>query len=111
MVTKPTPDDRYAELRIHLFSGGEAEPQQNRGFGKTALVVGGRIFCMFPRGQLVVKLPKERVDALVDAGWGVRFDANKGTPMKQWLRVDPAHEADWMALAEEALAFVKAEKR
>jgi len=100
-------NDRYAQLRTTLLSGGEAQPQTSRGFGTTALVVGGRIFCMRPRDRLVVKLPKARVDALVEAGWGVRFDANKGRPMKQWLTVDPAHEQDWLALAEEALAFVK----
>lgn len=40
---------------------------------------------MFVGGQLVVKLPKARVDALVGAGEGARFDGNKGTPMKEWL--------------------------
>ena len=27
--------------------------------------------------------------------------------MKQWLTVDPAREADWSPLAEEALAFAR----
>jgi len=106
-----TPTERYADLRIALLSGGEAEPQTSKGFGTTALTVGGKIFCMLPRGRLVVKLPKARVDALVEAGWGARFDANKGVAMKQWLTVDPSREGDWQTLAEEALAFVKAEKR
>ena len=105
-----TPEDRYAELRVHFFARGEVEPQQSRGFGGSALTIHGRIFALCTRGRLVVKLPKERVDELIAANRGVRFDANKGTPMKQWLTVDPAHEGDWQALAEEALAFVKTVK-
>jgi hypothetical protein len=63
---------------------------------------------MLSRGQLVVKLPKRRVDQLVDAGAGERFDANKGRPMKEWLRVATGREADWDGLAAEALAFAEA---
>lgn len=41
--------------------------------------------------------------ALVTAGEGVRFDANKGTPMKEWFALDPASPLGWPALADEAL--------
>jgi hypothetical protein len=41
------------------------------------------------RGRFVVKLPAERVTALVEDGHGARFDANKGTPMREWLSLDP----------------------
>jgi hypothetical protein len=44
--------------------------------------------------------------ALVTAGEGVRFDANKGTPMKEWFALDPASEQAWLPLAQEALEFV-----
>ncbi|MGH3471932.1 MAG: hypothetical protein ACRDPG_07790 [Nocardioidaceae bacterium] len=61
---------------------------------------------MLVRGRLVVKLPKARVDALVAAGDGVRFDANKGTPMKEWLSIDPDATLDWLPLAREAMQHV-----
>ena len=61
---------------------------------------------MVVRGRLVVKLPQPRVDALVASGQGVRFDANKGTPMKEWLSLDPTSPMDWEELAREALHFV-----
>jgi hypothetical protein len=60
---------------------------------------------MFVRGQLVLKLPRQRVDELVAGGHGVRFDANKGTPMKEWFSLDPESALDWSALAHESLAF------
>jgi len=47
------------------------------------------------------------VDALVEAGDGVHFDANKGTPMREWLSLDPRSGQDWLALAGEALDFAR----
>jgi hypothetical protein len=66
---------------------------------------------MLVRGRLVVKLPADRVNALVASGAGVPFDANKGTPMKEWLSLDPDSDCDWLALATEGLEFARAAKR
>jgi hypothetical protein len=63
-----------------------AEQLNVAGFGADTLRVNNKIFAMPVRGRLVVKLPKARVDALASAGQGVRFDANKGTPMREWRR-------------------------
>ncbi len=104
-----TPQARYDRLCEAFFRRGEAAPSEKKGFGGSALTVNGRIFAMLTRERLVVKLPKARVDALVVSGGGVRFDANKGRPMKEWLTIDPALEAEWAALAEEALGFVRGE--
>ena len=60
---------------------------------------------MFVRGQLVVKLPAPRVDELVGDGHGDRFDANKGTPMRDWFSLDPGSALAWPPLAREALDF------
>jgi hypothetical protein len=102
-----TPEDRFDALVDELVgTAGVTPPSPGRGFGSSALRVENRIFAMFVRGQLVVKLPKAQVDALVGAGDGVRFDANKGTPMKEWFALDPASELAWLPLARDALAFV-----
>ncbi|WP_410564402.1 hypothetical protein [Amycolatopsis sp. cmx-4-61] len=50
--------------------------------------------------------PEERFEDLVDGGHGVRFDANKRTPMREWLAQDAGSPQPWSALAEEALEFV-----
>jgi len=55
----------------------------------------------------VLKLPAGRVDELVGAGEGVRFDANKGTPMKEWFSLDPESGLPWPPLAREALEFAR----
>lgn len=78
------------------------------GFGTNAgLRVSGKIFAMLVRGELVVKLPRDRVDELVDAGTVERFDAGKGRPMKEWASVPPSASRRWKALVEEARAFVR----
>ncbi len=102
-----SPEERFEQL-VDEFSQipGVTPPDGSRGFGSHALRVRKKIFTMVVRDRLVVKLPKARVDELVDSGQGIRFDANKGTPMKEWLSLDPASPMDWGELAREALAFV-----
>jgi len=76
------------------------------GFGRNeGLRVGGKIFAMLVRGELVVKLPSDRVDELVDAGVAVRFDAGKGRPMREWASVAPSASRRWRGLVEEARTF------
>ncbi len=81
---------------------------ESRGFGANALKVNNRIFAMLASDQrFVVKLPRARVDALVAAGLGERFDPRRtGRVMKEWLVVGPRREARWLALAKEAMEFV-----
>jgi hypothetical protein len=101
-----TPDDRFEALVGELLAvPGVTPPGPGRGFGSHALRFDNKIFAMLVRGRLVVKLPRARVDALVSAGEGIRFDANKGTPMREWLSLDPVSRVDWETLAGEALDF------
>jgi hypothetical protein len=105
-------EDRFEELVAgYSVVDGVTRPGGPRGFGSGALKIDGKIFAMFVRGRLVVKLPRARVDELVDNGEGTRFDANKGTPMKEWLSLDPESRLPWQALSEEALTFVRGRRR
>ena len=80
---------------------------KSRLFGSKALKVHDKIFAMVSSsGHFVVKLPKARVDALVNSGDGGRFEASQGRPAKEWLQVDPESGQDWLELAREALEFV-----
>lgn len=78
-----------------------------KGFGSSALKVHGKIFAMVSSaGAFVVKLPKQRVEELVAAGQGQRFDPGHGRLMKEWLALEKGSTQEWLALAQEALQFV-----
>jgi hypothetical protein len=103
------PEIRYQDLIDDLLGcPGVTPPPGGSGFGRAAVRFRRKIFVMFVRGRLVLKLPAARVDDLVAAGDGVRFDANKGTPMREWLSLDPESGLPWLPLAREALGFAQA---
>ena len=103
------PEERFEGLVGELLGyPGVTPPSGGSGFGRGALRWEKKIFAMLVRGRLVVKLPAPRVDALVSGGDGVRFDANKGTPMKEWFSLDPESGLAWLPLAREALDFARA---
>ena len=71
------------------------------------LKVKGKLFAMQVGDELVVKLPKQRVEALVRSGQARQFDPGHGRLMKEWATV-AADAAPWRALAEEAYEYVAA---
>ena len=79
-----------------------------RQFGSAALKVKGSIFAMMMDDRLVLKLPADRVAALIADGPGEPFGAGKGKPMREWVSLAPDPESE--RLAEEAYTFVKASK-
>jgi hypothetical protein len=51
---------------------------------------------------LLLKLPSERIDALIENGVGERFSTGAGRPKKEWVTIAPTYAALWKGLAEEA---------
>ena len=77
-----------------------------RRFGASALKVDGKIFAMLVGGELVVKLPRERVDDLVDSGMGKPFESGQGRVMKEWVALDAVDAREWGKLTRAAREFV-----
>ena len=101
--------ERYLAIVDDLVGiDGVTPPPGGSGFGRGSLRYRGKIFAMLVRGRLVVKLPEARVAELITAGAGTAFDANKGTPMREWVSVSAGSRLDWRTLAEEALVFARA---
>src|ERR1700739_1915843 len=99
---------RFEDLIIEFNDvEGVTPPRGGGGFGRSALRYEGKIFAMLVRGRLVLKLPAARVTALIRSGDGAAFDANKGTPMREWLSLDPGSDLNWLSLATEALEFAR----
>lgn len=104
-----TPEERFAALVDEFISEPSVSPpQRGNAFGASALKIHGKVFAMLSGGKLVLKLPRQRVDALVTARAGARFDPRRdGRLMKEWIVVDSTSDEEWLSLAQEALAFVR----
>jgi YjbR protein len=79
--------------------------EEGAAFHNRGLKVGGKIFAMLVQGELVVKLPADRVAQLVGDGTGRPFESGRRV-MKEWVSVPPSDETEWLALAREAHRFV-----
>lgn len=88
------------------------EPRVSVGklFASVGLRVDGKIFAMVVRGQLVVKLPKARVDELVAKKAGRYFQIGPARVMKEWLSMT-ASKPDALTLGREAFHFVGGDRQ
>jgi hypothetical protein len=99
-----TAAQRYGALASGLLDEPGVTLSDSRGFARGALMIHGKLLAALRGEALLMKLPAERVRALIASGHGAPFDANKGKPMKEWVLAKMS--ADWDALAREAKAFV-----
>ena len=80
----------------------------SRTFGLWALQVDKKTFAKISSaGHFLVRLTKQRVDALTTAGRGRRYEPRRGRPMNEWLDVHSESSDEWRELALEALSFVR----
>lgn len=73
-------------------------------FGFDCLRVKGKVFAKLHNGNLVMKLPADRITALVDSDQ-VRSYEHRGRLMKEWGVI--SRSKDIIALAEEARVFTE----
>ncbi|HTL39977.1 MAG TPA: TfoX/Sxy family protein [Pseudolysinimonas sp.] len=80
-----------------------------RMFSTTGLSVRGKIFAVVNHaGNLMVKVPEARADALEADGRGTRM-VMRGRRMREWVEMPPERgAAEWDDLLAEAYAYVDA---
>ena len=110
-LQQSSPDERYAEIvRLILVQDSKVTSELNspkRQFGMSGgMKLKGKLFAFLGRGRLIIKLPKDRVDSLVSAGYGERCEMGKGRLMKEWIAVDEKSYEEWLSLALEAKEFL-----
>ena len=88
-----------ARIAQALARDGEIETRSM--LASSGLATGGKVFAMFVRGCLVVKLPRERVAALMASGQGTAFESG-GRLMKEWAVLPEETQDDHVALTREA---------
>ena len=97
--------DLFWALAEPLISTGAAERGTMMGF--PCLRTGGKFFASLHHqsSDLIVKLPRERVLELIEAGVGESF-APAGRTFREWVAVVTPDEARWDGLIREAREFV-----
>jgi TfoX/Sxy family transcriptional regulator of competence genes len=102
-------DPRFAPV-IAAFAR-DKQVTTGKMMASVGLKVGGKIFAMMSRGKFVAKLPKNRVDELVQSGAGAYFDPRRdGRLMKEWIEL-AGPKPPWVELATEAYRFVKSKTK
>src|SRR6516165_5398175 len=106
---EPGIDPRFAPIVAALPR--DRQVKCGRMFSSNSVLnVNGKIFAMLTKGNLVVKLPRDRVDEMVSSGHGNHFDPGHGRLMKEWVVVGPG-KLDWIELAREARRYVMGSKK
>jgi len=96
---------------VAAFAGESISVEEGWGSSNVVLKSSGKIFVMLVGSEIVMKLPKSRVDELVAAEKGRRFDPRRdGRLMKEWV-VLSSKTSKLTALAREAHAFVAGNRR
>jgi hypothetical protein len=75
--------------------------------GFPCLRVSGAFFasCDHRTGDLIIKLPRQRVQELITTGIGKPF-APAGRTFREWVLIDNRDPARWAALIDEARTYV-----
>lgn len=80
-------------------------------FGANALRVHGKIYAALTRKFcLLLKLPPARVAELLAAKRANPMESG-GRVMKGWITLAPDNKSEWIALSDEARAFVTSERK
>ena len=83
----------------------DPEVERTQMMGHPALKTRGKMFAISFGDDLVVKLGRQVVDAMIAAGEAKPFDpGGNGRPMRDWAQVPPSE--DWVELAEDAKALL-----
>jgi hypothetical protein len=99
------PEALFWELAEDLYVNPAVTRSTMMGF--PCLRINGGFFACVERstGNLIVKLPSERVTELVASDVGIPFAPN-GKVFREWVALRHSDEDVWVALIAEAQAFV-----
>ena len=102
----PKPDNADTQLdRLCNALGKSVGAVKGKALSREAITVDGKIVAFISKGRLVVKLPSDRIAALLESGEATPM--RMGTRvMKQWLSVAYSTAARWVELAEESARYV-----
>jgi hypothetical protein len=72
-----------------------------------AITTRGRVYAFATKASVIVKLPADRVSALIEAGVGAPCTTGKA-PLREWVCLEPSDEDECLEYFVEARRFVGA---
>ena len=97
-------EDVYKELKDHFMDDDEVVV--NSGKGAQGIKHNNKMFIMFYKGDLLVKLSPDRIQELISSGDGQAFDPGTGKVMKDRVLIPHSKKELWIALCEESKRYV-----
>lgn len=99
--------EHFWDIADRMIASGQVEEGTMMGHHCLRATSGGGFVATVQRssGDLVVKLPKDRVDQLIDAGHGFPF-APAGKVFTEWVHIPADTGNTWQELLEESIEFV-----
>ena len=94
----------YDQIKDHFRNDDQVIV--NFGKGAQGIKFGKKLFVMFYKGELVVKLSPKRVSELLSNGEGLPHDVGTGRPMKDWIRFPVSKKYQWIKYCEESKSYV-----
>jgi hypothetical protein len=93
-------DDVYQEVKTHFALDKDVEVLS--GSGAQGIKYGKKLFAMFTKGDLLIRLPPDRVSEVVASGDGLPYDPGTGKPMKKMVLIPVSKKDLWIEYCEEA---------
>ena len=94
----------YDEVKAHFANDNDVIV--NVGKGAQGIKLGKKLFVMFYKGELVVKLSPDRVTELISSGQGMPHDVGTGKPMKDWVKFPVSMKDQWIEICKESKLYV-----
>ena len=93
--------DIYDELKDHFRNNPDVEIAERK--GAQGLKHRGKMFAMFYKSELTIKLKPENVSKLIENGVGLPHDPGTGKPMKDRMLIPVSNKDKWIELCELSL--------
>ena len=97
-------EEIYADLKEYFAK--DSRVVVSAGKGAQGVKFEGKMFIMFYKGDIVIKLSPERIKELIEVGDGLPFDPGTGKPMKDRVLIPQKKRQFWIPLGEESKMYI-----
>jgi hypothetical protein len=99
-------ENKWSEVKEHFLKMSDVEKQGE------SLKTKKKMFALFNKdNNFVLKLPKDRVEELINSGEGKPYDPGNGKIMKEWVIIPIENSKKWIDLTSEAKIFAESLKK